>query len=265
MRRENVERLDEPVVERAVHVEFERADRVGDLLDRVALAVGEVVHRVDAPLVTRAVVFGVDDAVHDRVAEEHVGMRHVDLGAQHLRPVGELAAAHALEQVEVLLRRAVAPRRLPARHRHGAAALTDLLLRLVVHVGQALADQLHGPLVELVEVVRRIALLRPLEAEPADVALDRIHVLHILLHGVRVVETEVALAAVLLRQAEVDADALGVADVQVAVGLGRETGLHARVAFRDIRFDDLLKEVQRLLSRFVGFDCHIDGCLILQI
>ena len=38
-----------------------------------------------------------------------------------------------------------------------------------------------------------------------------------------VVETQVALAAVFLGQAEVDADALGVADMQVAVGFGRET------------------------------------------
>ena len=36
-------------------------------------------------------------------------------------------------------------------------------------------------------------------------------------------------AAVFLRQAEVDADALGVADMQVAVGFGRETGVHVLV------------------------------------
>ena len=90
--------------------EFERADRVGDLLDRVALAVGVVVHRVDAPFVARAVMLGVDDAVHDRVAEQHVGVCHVDLGAQDLFAVGEFALLHALEQVEVLLDGAVAPR-----------------------------------------------------------------------------------------------------------------------------------------------------------
>jgi len=37
VRRPDAERLDEPVVERTVDVEFERADRVGDVLDRVAL------------------------------------------------------------------------------------------------------------------------------------------------------------------------------------------------------------------------------------
>ena len=41
--------LDQPVVERPVILELERADRVGDALDRVRLAVGEVVQRIDAP------------------------------------------------------------------------------------------------------------------------------------------------------------------------------------------------------------------------
>ena len=93
-----------------MHVEFQGADRVGDPLDRVALAVGVVVHRVDAPFVASAVMLGVDDAVHDRVAEQHVGVGHVDLGAQDLFAVGEFALLHALEQVEVLLDGAVAPR-----------------------------------------------------------------------------------------------------------------------------------------------------------
>lgn len=54
-------------------------------------------------------MLGVDDAVHDQVAEQHVGVGHVDLGAQDLFAVGEFAL-HALEQVEVLLDGAVAPR-----------------------------------------------------------------------------------------------------------------------------------------------------------
>jgi hypothetical protein len=42
--------------------------------------------------------------------------------------------------------------------------------------------------------------------------------------SVGVVKAHVADAAVVARQAEVQADALGVAHVQVAVGLGREAG-----------------------------------------
>ena len=259
VRGEDPERLDEPVVERTVDVELQGADRVGDALDRVALPVGVVVHRVDAPLVSRAVVFGVDDAVHDRVAEEHVRMGHVDLRAQDLRAVGELSGLHALEEVEVLLDRTVAPRRGGSGHRYRAAVFADLLLGLVVDVCEPLPDELEGPLVELVEVVRGVALLRPVESEPVDVALDRVDVFDILLDGVRVVEAQVALASVLLSQSEVDADALGVSDMEVSVGFGRKTGLNAFLAFGDRLFDDLFEEVQRLLPGFgfVVFACHI--------
>ena len=87
--------LDEPVIERPVILEFERAERMGDALDRVRLAVGEVVARIDVPFGAGARVAGVEDAVEHRVAEIDVAGRHVDLGAEHARAVRELAGAHA--------------------------------------------------------------------------------------------------------------------------------------------------------------------------
>ena len=95
--------VEQPVVERPVILEFERADRVRDALDRVGLAVGEIVARIDAPLVAGARMAGVQDAVERGIAQIDVARRHVDLGAQHPRAVRELAGAHAAEQIEVLL------------------------------------------------------------------------------------------------------------------------------------------------------------------
>ena len=108
LRGEDAQLADVPIVERPVILELQRADRVGDPLDRVGLAVGEIVGRVDAPLVAAAVVRGVEDAVHHRVAHVQVGRGHVDLRPQGARAVGELAGPHPLEQVQVLLDRAVA-------------------------------------------------------------------------------------------------------------------------------------------------------------
>ena len=121
--------LDEPVVERPVVLELERADRVRDALDRVGLPVREVVGRVDAPGVARPRVLRVEDAVQDRVAQVDVGRGHVDPGAQHARAVGELAGAHAREQVEALLDRPVAPRAVAAGLGERAAVLADLVGR----------------------------------------------------------------------------------------------------------------------------------------
>ena len=162
--------LDEPVVERPVILELERADRVRDALDRVRLAVGEVVQRIDAPLVAGPRVGRVQDPVEHRVAHVDVGRGHVDLRPEHPGAVRELAGAHALEQVEALLDRTVAPGAVPAGLGEGAAVLADLVGGEVVDVGLAVPDQVDGPVVELLEVVGGVVeVLAPVEAEPADV------------------------------------------------------------------------------------------------
>ncbi len=110
-----------------MRLELERADGVGDALDGVGLAVGEVVGRVDAPGVARPRMLRVEDAVQHRVAQVDVGRGHVDPGPQHARAVGELAGAHALEEVEALLRRPTPPRALATRLGERAAVLADLV------------------------------------------------------------------------------------------------------------------------------------------
>ena len=62
-----------------------------------------------------------------------------------------------------------------------------------------------------------------------NILLDGVDILDVLLGGVGVVKAQVAFAAVFLRRAEIYADSLCVADMQVAVRLGWETGLNSGV------------------------------------
>jgi hypothetical protein len=228
-----VDRVDEPVVQRAVVLELERADRVGDPLDRVLQPVRPVVHRVDVPVAARPVVGRVDDPVHHRVAHVHVGARHVDFGAQHLAPVRELAVLHPLEQVEALLDGPVAEGRVGPGPRRVAPHLPDLLGGLLVDIRQALADQVHRPLVEPLEVVAREADgALPPRAHPLDIPHDRVDEDLLFLLRVRVVEPEEEGPAVLRRQPVVERDALRVPQVQEPVGLGGEPRPHDRPVAR---------------------------------
>ncbi|MCY1225824.1 hypothetical protein D9M72_380320 [compost metagenome] len=212
-----------------------------DVLQRVRDAVGEVVHRVDAPLVARAVVMGMADAVEHRVAHHDIGRGHVDLRAQHVLAVGVLAGAHVAEQLQVLFDAALAVGRGLARLGEIAAVGGDLFGGLAVDIGGAALDQGLGKGVELVEVVAGVVQVRlllavlacavPGEAEPVHGVDDRIDVFGVFLDRVGVVEAQVAAAAVVARQPEVHADALGVADMQVAVGLRREACDHGRQRF----------------------------------
>ena len=113
---------------------------------------------------------------------------------------------------------------------------------------------LQCPLVELAEVVGGVAEALPLEAEPAHVRLDGVDVLLLFLFGIGVVEAQVGLAAELVGESEVEADGLGVADVEVAVGLGRKARLDDGVAvlFGAHVLGDLIAEK-------VGVECELPG------
>ena len=168
-------------------------------------------------------------------------------------PSGNSPARIRSNRVEVLLDRAVAVGALAAGLGQRAAVLADLVGGQVAHVGLAGLDQLHGPLVELVEVVGGVEQpVLPVEAQPADVLDDRVDVFGLLLARVGVVEAQVAQAAELRGDAEVQADRLGVADVQVAVRLGREAGMDPPVVLAgpQVLKNDLSNEVGR--ARGVG-------------
>lgn len=136
----------DPVVERAVRLKLQRAQRVRDALERVLNGVSKVVHWVDAPLVSLAVMVHVTDAVDDRIAHVEVAGGKVDLGAQGTAPLGELAVFHALKEVEVLLHAALAVRG-DGGLADVAAVLSRLFGRQVADVGKALLDELNGKLV----------------------------------------------------------------------------------------------------------------------
>ena len=96
--------------------------------------------------------------------------------------------------------RTIAVRAVRARRRDRAAVLADLLLALRIDVRLAPRHERLAELVQLLEIVARVQLVVPLEAEPADVVLDRLDVLDVFGGRVRVVEPQVAAAAELARR-----------------------------------------------------------------
>ncbi len=68
-----------------------------------------------------------------------------------------------------------------------------------------------------------------MEAEPLHIRFDGLDVFRFFFLRVGIVEAKVGTSAEFVSQAEIDADGFRMADVQVAVRLGRKTGLHAAV------------------------------------
>ena len=237
--------LHQPVVDLAAVLELQRAQRARDPLDGVAEAMREVIQRVDAPVVTTTIVMRMPDADQQWIAHDHVDVRQVDLGAQYVRAVGEFTGAHATQQVEVFLDRAIAIGARRAGRVHGATSRADFFFVLRVDVRLALQHQRFGDVVQLLEIVRRVEQVVPLKAQPLHVALNRLHVLHVFRGRVRVVETQVAGAAELPGDAEVQADRLGMPHVQKAVRLRREPrgGRPTEMTIGDIVGHHLANEV----------------------
>ena len=173
---------------------------------------------VDASLCT--------DAVHDRVAHVDVGRGHVDLGAERRVAVGELAGAHAA-RVRFSSTGAVAERAVCGR----AQSIVPRYWRIssavqVADVGLARFDQLDRPSRKAAQSSPRRRTAGASQSKPSqsDVGVDGVDVLLLFFRRVGVVEPQVAAAVELAGDAEVEADGLGVADVEVAVGFGREAG-----------------------------------------
>ena len=136
--------------------------------------------------------------------------------------LGELAVFHALEEVEVFLDRAVAPRASRGGVRI-AAVFAELLGTQLADVGKTLFNEGDRKLVGLFKVIGAVEeAVAPREAEPLDVLLDSVDVLGVLLRGVCVVHTEICDSAEALGGAEVYAQRLAVTYMQIAVRLGRK-------------------------------------------
>ena len=250
-------------------LELQRADRVRDVLQRVRHAVRPVIRRIDAPLISGAVVRRMPDAVHRRIAKIDIGRSHVDLRAQHVCAVRVRAAAHFAQQAQVLRGGTVAVRAVLADLGKRAAVSPHLFRALAVHVCESALDQVLRKTVEMFEIIRRVVKMpAPVEAEPSHRIEYGIDVLLLFFFRIRVVEAQVAEAAVVARQPEVETDRLGVPDVQVAVGfrgkaradfgrVGRGAGMRrSRTGFaapgargmlagREVGFDDAANEIRR--------------------
>ena len=199
------------------------------------------------------------DTIEKRIAEHHVRARHINLRPEDFLAVSIFAGFHITENLEVLLHAPVSVRAFHARFVDGAASLADFFLSLVIDVCQSPLYQVFSPFVQLVEIVRSISFLIPLETKPLDIFFNRIHIFGVFLGRVGIVETQVCLAAIFLSQAEVYADTFRMSKMQISVRLRRETGQNA-VHFPglEIRFNDFFEEIQPLwlFNLFLDFFHH---------
>ena len=135
----------------------------------------------------------------------------------------------------------------------------------IAHVGFTGLDELHGPFVELIEIIGGVIDARPLATQPADVFDDRIDVLGFLFRWIRVVEAQIAFAAEFVGQSEIQVNRFGVADVKIAVRLRWKAGVNATLVLTGLQIaqNDVADKIRwrgggrlRRMWRIVSYVVH---------
>ena len=235
-------------------------------------------------------MLGVADAVEQGIAHPDVRRSHVNLCAERPFAVGKLAVLHSREQIQVFLDAAIAIRTFLGLAAIFIGLLRRQVANVGLAFFDE-RDGIFVKLVEVIRGVERLhrsgirssefgirnrreikirfpvavdsvgcfalrlqaeVLIGPAADEPVDVFGDGVHVLDVFLGRVGVVHAEIADAAELVGDAEVQADALGVADVEITVRLRRKARVNLRIfLFSDVLFDDVADEIGWRGSFFV--------------
>src|SRR6266404_8044593 len=115
-----------------------------DTFDVIAQTMRKIVHWIDAPRVASVMMFGVANAIEDRITHPDVRRGHVDFRTERPRPIGEFAILHSREQVEILFDRAISKRTFLAGPVWRAAIFVGVLRRKIIDVSESLLRQLDG-------------------------------------------------------------------------------------------------------------------------
>src|SRR5262249_4512426 len=154
LRMEDAELIEIPVIEWPMIFKLQGTYRVGDAFNGIALTMRPVVHGINAPAIARAMMLGVQDSVHDGIPHVEVRRRHVDFGAQGARAVRKLPFLHAREEVQIILDASIPMGTVLPWLGQRAPRLSHLVAAQIANEGFTLLDEVEGPIVELLEVVR---------------------------------------------------------------------------------------------------------------
>ena len=237
-------------------LEFQRADRMRDPLDGIRQRMRKIIHRIDAPFIARPVMMRMGNTIDDRITQDHVRCSHIDLGPQDLLPIAEFTRLHAGKQIQVFLNTAIAIGALFARFRERATVGLDLSSRQVIDISEPLPDEFYRIVIEFVEVIRSIEhAVLPGKAQPMDIRLDRINIFRILFRRIRIIETQIAQAMIVLSQTKIQANGLGMADMKITIRLRREPRMDTLciLPVLQIFFNRILNKVRSNRRVF----CHV--------
>ena len=219
----------QPIVVRALILEFERADRVRNLLQCVFEWMGVAIKRVNAPLVTGAMVMSAFDAINRWIAQIDIGGTHIDPGAQNVGTICVLSIAHFTKQAEIFRDTTRAKRRIFTLFSERAPVGAHVVGVQAVDIGMTLLDQAFGEHKHPLKIIRgkiqiALAVSFVIKPQPVHALQDGIDEFLFFPGRVGIVKAQVASASVITGEAKIEADRFRMSDVQIAVRLRWKAG-----------------------------------------
>ena len=107
----------------------------------------------------------------------------------------------------------------------------------MAHVSKSLVDQLNGPLIKLLEVVRRMSDLVGGIAQPLDHVFDADKELFLFFLGIGVIVAKITSSLVSSSVAEIDVDRFGVPNVEDAVGFWGKSSANLAARYLQMRLE----------------------------
>ena len=76
--------LHHPVIQWPVVLKLQRTERMGNALEGILQRMGKIIHRINAPFVSRILVMQMSDPVDNRVSHVDVRRFHIDSRPENL-------------------------------------------------------------------------------------------------------------------------------------------------------------------------------------
>ncbi len=180
----------------------------------------------------------------------HVVACHVNFCAKHHCPFIEFSRIHFFKQRQIFLYRAVTIRAVCSGRCRSAFLSCDLLAGLLVHICLSLLDKAHGEIIKLREIITGIIkTVLPVVTQPVYVFFDCLNIFRILFLRICVIKTKIAGTPEFLGRTEIHDKCLGMSDMQIAVGLRRETSIESSSILAGLKvcLDFLLYKIETAL------------------
>ena len=183
------------------------------------------------PFCSCTVMRSLDDTIHDRIAEMHIRIRHIEFCAKNHAAFYGLRSIHLLKQSKVFFDWAITIWASSTWRGRSTLLLCNFFSSLFIYICIALLDHPDSKIPKLLKVVRSIVDIAPLETEPLDVLKNILYIFIVFLARVSVIKTKIANTIIFLCNTKVHADSFGMADMQITIRLWRKTSLDSSSVF----------------------------------